>query len=333
VSDVPAAWYEDPTGRHDHRYWDGARWTEHVADLGVAALEPYDGPPVPPRIEPEPAPEPEPTAVSPTVLTPEPEPEPTPEPERTAVRPTTLTPEPEPEPEPEPTAAWRAAPEEATAAAAPRTPAATGSRRLIILIALAALVAIVVVIVLLLVGGDSRDSTTSAGEALSAQLAGRLRSANGFKADDAKCVSDYMVDHLHTSRLKGVDLTGEQVPAAMQHDFAKALGDGVAKCNVTGPNLSAGGTGGGATSGLLPSGSTPALPTGPQDEATSKQLFISFYQLTLGLDPTQAQCLADQMFAKLDAGKTSLGNAQDQMPDALKACKIPASVLDKLSHS
>ncbi len=29
-----ADWYPDPFGRHEHRYWDGARWTEHVASAG-----------------------------------------------------------------------------------------------------------------------------------------------------------------------------------------------------------------------------------------------------------------------------------------------------------
>ena len=36
----PAAWHADPTGRHEHRYWDGERWTEHVADAGVASTDP-----------------------------------------------------------------------------------------------------------------------------------------------------------------------------------------------------------------------------------------------------------------------------------------------------
>lgn len=38
----PAAWHPDPTGRHEHRYWDGERWTEHVANAGVAATDPLD---------------------------------------------------------------------------------------------------------------------------------------------------------------------------------------------------------------------------------------------------------------------------------------------------
>jgi uncharacterized protein YxjI len=30
----PAGWYPDPFGRHEVRWWDGARWTEHVASHG-----------------------------------------------------------------------------------------------------------------------------------------------------------------------------------------------------------------------------------------------------------------------------------------------------------
>lgn len=33
----PPGWFPDPTGRHDHRWWDGATWTAHVADAGVVA--------------------------------------------------------------------------------------------------------------------------------------------------------------------------------------------------------------------------------------------------------------------------------------------------------
>ena len=33
------AWLADPTGRHEYRYWDGATWTEHVSDHGVATSD------------------------------------------------------------------------------------------------------------------------------------------------------------------------------------------------------------------------------------------------------------------------------------------------------
>jgi uncharacterized RDD family membrane protein YckC len=36
----PARWAPDPVGRHQYRYWDGAQWTEHVADNGVNSTDP-----------------------------------------------------------------------------------------------------------------------------------------------------------------------------------------------------------------------------------------------------------------------------------------------------
>ena len=37
--DIPAAWHPDPLGRYEYRYWDGQRWTEHVANQGVAGVD------------------------------------------------------------------------------------------------------------------------------------------------------------------------------------------------------------------------------------------------------------------------------------------------------
>lgn len=41
--DNPAAWHPDPTGRHEHRWWDGEQWTEHVADAGRSSVDPLEG--------------------------------------------------------------------------------------------------------------------------------------------------------------------------------------------------------------------------------------------------------------------------------------------------
>jgi hypothetical protein len=35
-----AGWGDDPTGRHQSRYWDGAKWTDSVADDGVTTTDP-----------------------------------------------------------------------------------------------------------------------------------------------------------------------------------------------------------------------------------------------------------------------------------------------------
>lgn len=42
VSAAPG-WYPDPSGRHHWRWFDGVRWTAHVADGGVPAVDPLGG--------------------------------------------------------------------------------------------------------------------------------------------------------------------------------------------------------------------------------------------------------------------------------------------------
>jgi hypothetical protein len=37
---APADWYPDPLSRHEHRYWDGSRWTDHAADAGRQITDP-----------------------------------------------------------------------------------------------------------------------------------------------------------------------------------------------------------------------------------------------------------------------------------------------------
>lgn len=36
---TPAMWAHDPSGRHELRYWDGARWSVHVSDQGVMSQD------------------------------------------------------------------------------------------------------------------------------------------------------------------------------------------------------------------------------------------------------------------------------------------------------
>lgn len=47
---LPADWYPDPSGRHEHRYWDGTRWTEHVASHGRQGTDPDPTPMPPPTV-------------------------------------------------------------------------------------------------------------------------------------------------------------------------------------------------------------------------------------------------------------------------------------------
>ena len=41
--DATAGWHPDPLGRHEHRYWDGTQWTEHVSSNGKQAVDPPVG--------------------------------------------------------------------------------------------------------------------------------------------------------------------------------------------------------------------------------------------------------------------------------------------------
>lgn len=43
MSTTPANWHPDPMGRHQLRYWDGTKWTEHVSNNGATAIDHLDG--------------------------------------------------------------------------------------------------------------------------------------------------------------------------------------------------------------------------------------------------------------------------------------------------
>lgn len=38
----PPNWYPDPTSRHELRYWDGDRWTDHISDAGITGTDPVE---------------------------------------------------------------------------------------------------------------------------------------------------------------------------------------------------------------------------------------------------------------------------------------------------
>lgn len=46
----PPGWYADPWGRHEHRWWDGHRWTAAVADGGRRGEDPPQGTPTVPTV-------------------------------------------------------------------------------------------------------------------------------------------------------------------------------------------------------------------------------------------------------------------------------------------
>lgn len=42
TAQTPADWFPDPTRRHDLRFWDGDRWTEHVSSRGLQGVDPVE---------------------------------------------------------------------------------------------------------------------------------------------------------------------------------------------------------------------------------------------------------------------------------------------------
>ncbi|MFQ6169968.1 DUF4041 domain-containing protein [Oryzobacter sp. R7] len=73
ATNPPAGWHPDPMRRFQHRYWDGARWTEHVSTAGARAIDSLSTPPAPVHIDPvatatpetgPSAPEPDPTTAA-----------------------------------------------------------------------------------------------------------------------------------------------------------------------------------------------------------------------------------------------------------------------------
>src|SRR4051812_41423274 len=93
MSTSPAGWQPDPRGRHEYRYWDGSKWTDHVSDKGVVSSDPVgDDSPA------QAAAEEQATQIRSTMSEPV-------EDQATQIRSTMSTPEPQPEPAAQQTAA------------------------------------------------------------------------------------------------------------------------------------------------------------------------------------------------------------------------------------
>ena len=226
MTDNPAGWQSDPTGRHEHRYWDGSQWTDHVSDAGVASTDAYD---VAGDVAGAPAagdaddsvvvgdPADAGTAPDPTTATDWNEP--------------TLT---QPAAPADATAKWPAppappvppVPSYGTGPAEPE-PAAGSKRRLLIGGGILAAVVLAVVAFLLL-GGDDDDSSVEA--RLAAQI--QAGSEGQLSDDQAKCVSAHIVDEIGVDRMEGVDFDADEPPAGMEDELIAASFGAIAECGI-----------------------------------------------------------------------------------------------------
>jgi hypothetical protein len=202
MSDNPAGWQPDPSGKHDHRYWDGTQWTDNVADAGVASTDPYVAP-APPPVEPA-APEPaapEPAAPEPAAEAPAPiDGATTPGEEPTAV--TAV-------PSGDDTTTYPVAggviPPYQPPSPTPDGGAGGGSKRsLIIGGAILAVVAIAVIAFFALGGDDGPD--------VRAQLAGAIAADTDVSSGQAECIADLVIDETGEDAFADTDFDAEDPP-------------------------------------------------------------------------------------------------------------------------
>ena len=207
MSDNAAGWQPDPTGKHDHRYWDGTQWTENVADARRGEHRPLRRTHRGGRRAGEaPADVPDRTARRSSPMR-RPVSPPSSPPWRRSATP--------PRRGPPPT---RAACSPALRAAGPggrrRRWRRSSKRGLLIGGAILAVVAIAVIAFLAL-GGDDDDSDVRG--QLASQLSEQADEAGAdISDDDAECLADSIIDELGEDAFEGVDFNADEPPAEIE---------------------------------------------------------------------------------------------------------------------
>lgn len=206
MTDNTPGWQPDPSGAHEHRYWDGTQWTDNVADAGVAGTDPYD--PLLAATTPD-APDADATVV-----------------DTPAVADTPAA--------PDDTAAWPTAPS-APAPPPPYVPtspatAEGGGSKKGLLVGGGILAAVVIAVVAFLAfgGGDDND-----GE-LRTDLAAMFKEQGGLSQSQASCMADFYVDDLGAGAFKGIDLSDPDAdpPKALEDEFLATGFKAAEECKV-----------------------------------------------------------------------------------------------------
>lgn len=229
MTDTTPGWQPDPTGRHDHRYWDGASWTDNVADAGVASTDAYeadaaadatmaagevaDGPgaaeagagDAPTEVVPAASGWTDPTSTFPTVSE-------------------------------DPASTWGSTPAPPgppsytppPAPTGPIGPDGSGGSKRGLLIGGAILAAVVVaVIAFMALGGDDDDKSD-----VRTQLAAQLRGNSDLTDEQADCVANHVVDEIGADRFEDVDFDAEEPPADLADDLFAAAAGGLEPCDI-----------------------------------------------------------------------------------------------------
>lgn len=296
MGDGTAGWQADPTGRFEHRYWDGSAWTDHVSNAGVMSTDAFDAP-----ADPGGGPSMDPTAEQPASS--------------------------------DPTTEWPTAPAAPLPPTyvAPPAPGGAGAppageranRRVLIGVGILAVVAIVVAALLL--GGGSDGN----GDDIRARLASQLKGGSGLSQAQAECVADFVVDDLGADRFKGVDFTADEPPAGLADDLFASAFDSFKRCKVDATDF-AGGTSGTSdtTEATQPNGTTETtddiLGGGSLPPDFEKQI-AKVYEDSLGLPPDKAACLAGKIADAVRSGTLNQEQAMSDVFSYLSDCDISLS--------
>lgn len=215
MTDNAPGWQPDPTGRFEHRYWDGSQWTDNVANAGVASNDPYDtsaaaGLDETAAVE-TPA---DAGAGDPTVVGASTDASGTGWAAPTAAQPATPA---------DQTAAWPTSPPPPSfppAGGPPPVASSGGSKRgLLIGGGILAVVVLAIGAFLLLGGDDENDEVRT-------DLIAGLRD-EGLSGGDAECLADAIIDEVGTDELEGEDFSSQ--PDAVSDEL---LADSLERCDI-----------------------------------------------------------------------------------------------------
>jgi hypothetical protein len=289
MSDDQPEWRPDPTGKHDHRYWDGRQWTDHVADAGVAGEDPYE-PPVAATSDPEPTAEPEAvvSADAPTAITP------------VAGDDTTQYP-----------TAPAAAPYPPPPAYVPPTPVATGAsheekgrRRLIIGGAILA-VAALAVIAFLALGGDDDEPT----DPLANGSVPTTEDTGGDDGDGGDGGGESLED------LRDACASGDFAACDSLYFAAEAGSD------LEGFGSTCGGTAPPQSGACEVTNGGEDVPVGGFDPDDLDDIYQDAFE-SMGLTEDQAECLTDHIIDAIDSGDIDEDQALEGYLSFLEDCDI-----------
>jgi len=284
MSDNEAGWQPDPTGQHDHRYWDGSRWTENVADAGVASTDPYVAPT-----------EPTPTAVDPT-----------------------LTDAP---PAPDPTSTWPAAPAPPLPYAPGGQVEPDGGSKKGLLIGGAVLAAILIGLLAWLAlkddDGDDSDTDTVAQTTQPEDEATDDTADDTATTESTEATEDTVGDDASAEELRDACTDGD-FAACDQLYFLSELGSDDEEFGSTCGDRAEPQSGFcEATNGGEDPLDEDALGGGDPEE-----MLADIYESSMGLSQAQAQCLAGKVAEVMGEGSFDEEEAAAEMFDFLSECDI-----------